>query len=484
MSRWSSFCRVVVPYGLALQAIAGIGFHLDYSAEIDFLIGLGPRLTGSPAHNVLIEHIEKALTDMGLETKSDNYKFEYMTEPSAPPSLFVDGKHIEIASVYPYSGLTNVSGVTSKLIEIGPAMDWHLAEGSIAVLPLSNPPVSYSTVLRTWDPSKMWKGEVRNPLLSTNNLGQSLAAAKEAGVKAVILAWDKTISPSNAQNQYLPCRFLFAGLPAAFVSGRDSKDILAAAQANQSATFTLASQLRSGTSSRTLYAAVKGKNATKSHESVLIITHTDGTNVIEENGHIGMLQLVQDTVRKQPHRTHVFVFTTGHLRIPSFSQSVAATSRWLDDHPELWAGGPGQHRAVAGLAIEHLGPVEFVDDIKSQSYTSTGKAQPEILYASTRELAALTDREWRGADPAFVRVLNPSNLTQFGEGAALSDKGIPNVSLATGPLYLFATWEGDEHDLLDMKSFTRQVESFRRLRGRLDVMDSTSIICDQRYEER
>ncbi|KAE8336560.1 hypothetical protein BDV24DRAFT_141477 [Aspergillus arachidicola] len=157
--------------------------------------------------------------------------------------------------------------------------------------------------------------------------------------------------------------------------------------------------------------------------------------------------------------------------MPALTKSGKATTRWLVDHPEFWKGGVGQRRAIAGLVIEHLGAVEFQESLSTNSYSSTGKVQPEVLYATTKELAAITQQEWRGADPAFIRVSRPSNTSQFGEGAALSDKEIPNVSLVTGPLYLLAEWVGDEHDLIDLPALTRQVRSFQRLRKQLDRLD-------------
>lgn len=471
----SSILGIALLCASVIQAAAVASFELNYTAEIDFLIQNSPRLIGSPAHNALLTRIETALVCMGLPVQADNYTFEYMTPPSTPPSLICQGKQIEIASVFPYSGLTESSGVNGELIDVGfPAMDWHLAEGKIAVLSLSNPTVQYSTLFQMWDASKNWKGELRNPLISTDKLGTSLLRAKEVGVKAVIFAWDETITTDNAQNQYLPFKFPFIGCPAVFTSGKNSRDILEAANSNRSATLTLASQLKKNTSTRTLYVVVPGTNATKSHESVLIITHTDGTNVIEENGHIGMLQLVHDTVQDSPQRTHIFVFTSGHLRIPAFTKSGKATTRWLNDHPEFWRGGSGQYHAVVGLSIEHLGAIEFAEDLKRQSYSSTGKLQPEILYAGTRELATLVEKECKGVDPSFVGVLNPSGVTQFGEGAALSEKEIPNISLGTGPLYLLAQWEGDQHDLVDIRALVKQVQSLRRLRTSLDKMEAAS----------
>lgn len=474
MGAFSNFGPVFIFCLFAFKATVATCCFSDYAAEIEFLVKQGPRLTGSPAHNTHLDRIERKLTNLGLEVKSDNYTFEYMTPASTPKtlSLVVDGNQLEIASVFPYSGYTSDLGTTGQCINApGPNPNWELAKGNIAVVSIANPPLPYSAELGTWDPAKRWVGNTTNPLIPTDMIGKTLIGAKKAGVKAVVFAWDETITPRKSHNQYLPFKFPYADIPAVFTSGAASKDILAAAKSKSSATLTLLSGLVPNTPTRTIYAVVEGSNPKKSDDTLIIVTHTDGTNVIEENGHIGVLQLAQDVATVSPERTHVFVFTTGHLRIPAFTKSGKATTRWLNDHPELWKGGIGQRRATAGLVIEHMGAMEFQENLSTNSYSSTGKVQPEILYASTKELAAITQQDWRGGDPAFTRVSKPSNISQFGEGAALSEKEIPNISLATGPSYLLAEWDGDEHDLIDIHALTRQVRSFQSLRKQLDAMD-------------
>jgi hypothetical protein len=467
-----TFCLSAVKATMATHC--SFDYTADYTAEVEFLIKQGPRLTGSSAHNTLIDRIEGNLTSLGLEVKSDNYTFEYMTPASTSKelSLFVNGKQMEIASIFPYSGNTSELGTTGQLVNVSRHHpNWELAKGNIAVISIANPPLPYSMGLGTWDPAKKWVGNMTNPLFPTDMIGQTLTMVKKASVKAVIFAWDGTITPRTAYNQYLPFKFPYAGIPAVFTSGETSKDILAAAESKSSATLTLLSALVPNTLTRTIYAVVEGSDPEKSREALLIVTHTDGTNVIEENGHIGVLQLARDVSIISPKRTHVFVFTTGHLRMPAFTKTSKATTRWLDDHPEFWKGGIGQRRAIAGLVIEHMGAVEFKENLSTGAYSSTGTAEPELLYASTKELAGIAQQEWKGADPGFTRVSKPSNMSQFGEGSALSNKEIPNISLVTAPSYLLSVWDGDEHDLIDIPALTRQVKSFQRLRKQLDVMN-------------
>jgi hypothetical protein len=197
---------------------------------------------------------------------------------------------------------------------------------------------------------------------------------------------------------------------------------------------------------------------------VLVVCHSDGTNAVEENGHIGLVSLAQDVAARPLGRTVTFVLTTGHLRIPAFSNSGQATSRWLTDHPEHWAGRPSGTHTVAGLTIEHLGAREYRDDPTTGRYGPTGKAEPELLYASTRQLKDLVDAEWHGAATP-PRVSAPGPFIHFGEGEPLYQRAIPGIALVTAPQYLLSIEPGD---YVDLDLLTRQVDSFHRLLQRLD----------------
>jgi hypothetical protein len=167
------------------------------------------------------------------------------------------------------------------------------------------------------------------------------------------------------------------------------------------------------------------------------------------------------------------VLTAGHLRIPAVVRGHGqATSRWLADHHDWWAGGPGQRRAVSGLVIEHLGALEYRDDPVTGDYGPTGEAEPELLYASTPELRMLANLEWRGVKPGPVRVSMPNELIQLGEGQPLYLERIPNISLVTVPQYLLST---EPRNYVDVQLLQRQVDSFTRLLRRMDALPTGSV---------
>jgi hypothetical protein len=441
-------------------------------AELDLLAKLGPRFPGSAAHERLVSHVAGQWAELGMDVREDVLRFERWDPPGDPDGLrlTVDGQVVEISSAFPYSGTTGPGGVCGRLYHLrGPLPRWSRARGGIAVVEIRNRELPTSAVVSSWDPADPW-GRAANPLLPAMLAGLGLKRAARAGVKGVVLAV-RGVSAANARGQYAPFTLSYRGIPAVSVAGRAADAVLHAARRGAQAELVLDATLTKDVCMRTVWAAAEGTRWPQ--ETVLVVTHSDGTNVVEENGHIGLLQLARDVMAQPPQRTIVFVFIAGHLRIPAVTTGHGqATSRWLTDNPEWWAGGPGHRRAVSGLVIEHLGAREFHDDPETGDYGPTGHAEPELLYASTRELRMLADIEWRGVEPGPTRVSAPNELIQFGEGQPLYLERIPNISLVTVPQYLLSTEPGD---YVDVKLLKRQVDSFARLLRRLDTLPSASV---------
>ncbi len=429
-------------------------------AEIELLARLGPRLTGSAAHEELIGHVAGQWEELGLSVREDRHTFTRWDPPADDGLRLVVGERVvDVSSVFPYSGVTSgVGGPLRRLRGLVPR--WSAARGGIAVVEVDNRMLPMDVLVSTWDGRRPWE-RMKHPLIPATLAGAGLSRARKAGVSAVVFAW-RGLSVDAARGQYVPFTLPYQDIPAVFVAGDAARDVLAAAEREEEARLTLAGVLTPGAATRTVWTMVEGTR--RPDETVLVVSHSDGTNVVEENGHIGLVELARDVVAQPPERTTVFVLTTGHMRIPAMTKEGQATTRWLDDHRDLWAG---PRRGVAGLAIEHLGAREYRDDPVAGTYGPTGAPEPELLYATTRELKTLAELEWRGVEP--VRVSRPSPLIHFGEGEPLLHHRIPAISLVTAPQYLLSSADGD---YVDLELLRRQVDSFRRLRARLDSMPS------------
>lgn len=270
-----------------------------------------------------------------------------------------------------------------------------------------------------------------------------------------------------------------------FVQGLNgSLDQLVDAAANHAqASLTLEAHVRPETKARTVYTIIPGTEM--KNESFIINTHTDGTNIIEENGYIALLAYAAHLARHPPCRTTILVFVGQHMHYEAFAQDpYKATSRWLNTHPELWAGEGnrydlelgGQLKAVAGSCAEHLGALHWSEDIEKNTYAATDGLEPELLYASTSELDDLLREQWQGAEVNVTRVTDPvdSLIPQAGEGYPFYLEAIPNFSLVTNPNYLLKIWPEhfDERALVDVDAVKRQVDSFVRIWSMMDEMDA------------
>ena len=442
--------------------------HQNLSDQLRFLEALGSRLTGSPAHKALIEDVAARLAELGLEVQRDRHQFARWDVPYDHEHLrlTVAGADIEISSAYPYSGTTGAAGVTGKLRLLSGLRRncWSAARGAIAVVEVPHVAVPYDLLVGEWDRNRS-SPPARHPVFSVGLFGPNLDQAQLAGVKSVVLVW-RGLTVGNALRQYVPFIEPYHDLPAVWVAGEAGERVLAAARAGHEAMLVLNAEITPICETETIWAMSEGEIR---DESILIVTHSDGTNVVEENGHIALLELARAAASRPHRRKMVFVFTTGHLRIPAVSRHGQATSGWLDAHPELWLGGKAQARAVVGLVIEHLGAVEFAEDISNGSYGPTGKPEPETLYATTPELRSVVMREWTGNDPEPTHVVKPGPLIHFGEGEPLFQRDIPAVALVTGPQYLLAERAGE---LVDIAMMRRQIDSSLRLLWRFDEMTS------------
>ncbi|MFE4499071.1 hypothetical protein ACFRFQ_04375 [Rhodococcus sp. NPDC056743] len=436
------------------------------------LDALGPRLTGTDAHHAVVEEVAREFAELGLEVHRDSHTFERWDLPRSADGLRIDlpTGPVRVSSAFPYSGLTGSAGITAPLVYLeAKRPSWSKAKGAIAVIEVPHIDLLRSLLVSEWGPMETDE-TLRNPVLSATLLGPKLDKARKAGVVGVIAVW-RDIAPDNALGQYLPFTQPYHDIPALWVAGAEGAQVVAAARSGQQATLVLNATLHPGTTTDTVWAVSPGSSP---EETILVITHSDGTNGVEENGHLGMMELARHAVAQPHRRSYVFVLTTGHLRIPAVSKHGQATSTWLEAHPEMWKGETGQARAVAGVAIEHLGALGDTEDTTACSYSLDATPEPELLYATSREVHDLVAPLWRDIGSGDRRIVAPGPVIHFGEGEPLFERKIPAVALVTAPQYLLALRAADAVTHVDLDAMVKQIESFRDLLDAFDATDSAA----------
>lgn len=434
----------------------------DYARQLGRLQELGPRLSGTDAHRALITDVAAELAELGYDVHRDPHVFERWEVADSEVALSIAETSVPVSSAWPYSGETPPEGIAAPLVLLdGRRKNWKAARGKIAVVDVHNADVPTTLLASPWSDSLPFDSTA-NPVISSELAGTDLTKARAAGVRGVVATW-RGLGDEAARGQYLPFTRDYQGIPAIWTPESQRDAIRAAAQRGSTATLILPATRTPGARMDTVWAVSPGTGP-HADESILVVTHSDGGNAVEENGHLGLLALARDAAAAPHDRTIVFVCTAGHLRMPAVTAHGQATTAWLDAHPEMWSPDTPGLTAVAGLAIEHLGAKHLHVDPQTGRYEADGSVEPELLYATTRELADLTRAVWHGAAGRSARPVKPGALIHFGEGEPLFERRIPAIALVTGPDYLLADVE---RDLVDLDALAEQIGSFRRLQAHL-----------------
>jgi len=467
---------ITMPVTLPADMTATIdGGKLDSAAvmlkDIEAMNAFGSRTTGSEGHNKFISWLEQQITDMGLTVNRDSYTFDRWEEKNS--SLIIDNQNIEVSSAFPYSGETDDSGVTGELVYTKRG-DYEKAAGKIAVVEIENFknfPIGIVMNMRDAVPKGSQLISSDGDLVVTSALKEpDLEKAKEEGVKAVVLVW-KGASSEKLKKQYLPFTTDYAGIPAVWVDETEGQTVIAAAKEQKQGTVILKAAVQRNAPTESFYVKIEGKNK---NESIIINTHTDGVNVIEENGAVGMLSMLRYLQQEQPERTLIFVFVTGHFRLPEFKGDSQATSTWMEGNRELWDGENGHMKAIAGITVEHLGSQEWKDDATGH-YLPTGEISTEYTYVGNEMMGAIWRKAIEDRDHTRTVLLRGHNRFQFGESQPLFDEGIPVIGFIPMPDYLMVDSEHREMDKFDVELMRAQIVSLLKAVKLVDATETTKL---------
>lgn len=435
--------------------------------EIEVMNSFGSRTTGSKGHQEFITWIKQQLGSMGLEIYSDTYTFERWEEKKR--ALFINQEEIHVSSVYPYSGETDHNGVTGELIYVKNG-NYNKAKGKIAVIKINTVkklPIGLIMNKREAFPSNIGIAPGDGDLVLTSVLkNPSLKKAREKGVKAVILIWNG-VSNNKVEDQYLPFTDQYKGIPAIWVNEAEGKKVLAAAERKEQGTIILEAEKQDNASTESFYVKIEGKNK---EETILINSHSDGINVVEENGALGMLSMIRYLKNSHPERTMIFAFVTGHFRLPVFKGTSQATSTWLLKLTELWDGENGNKKAVAGITVEHLGSMEWKENAEGE-YEATGNIQTEYTYIGNKKMGEIWKQAIENRSLTRTVMVRGHNKFEFGESQPLFEAGIPVIGLIQMPDYLTVSSKGMEMDKFNISLMREQVES---LIEAILIVDKTS----------
>ncbi len=433
---------------------------LEWQRELD---ALGLRATGSPVQegyvDVLHERLERAgVADVHFEPLPHR---RWLADSW---SLHVDGRSIPTASYIPYSGGTRSTGVTGPLVEVEPSalIPAGSLRGKIALffLPLTSLTFGEFGTLayKSYDPAGLLKPNATyaRAWLSITTLIAMLDNLARAEPAACVCVLD--LPADAARGAYYPYDGVIRPAPGVFVDSATGQRLRGQAQAGAHARLVLRSQIKD-VQTRNLLGLIPGA----SNELVLLHSHTDGPNAIEDNGPNTIVAISQYLSRLPRHslpRSVMVLLTTGHFA------GGAGVIAFVKRHRHTTL-----RRTVAALTLEHLGALEWNPQADGHSRL-TGHLEVGTIF--TPESNAMVDVSYAalsraGDDPSsvlrpFVSVTgSPDGHGWPAEGTQLWTMGaIPTANYITGPTYLL-NWGIPTLDKLDLHRMRAEAISFTEM---------------------
>ena len=457
------------------------GFRPSLLPSIDEVWGwqvsmnnLGPKYTGNDAHRQFVEFLATNLQSLGLELSRDRYtlpRWDARAWGITVNPREGRGFDVPVTSYYPYSGQTGRDGVTGELAYAGTVpsdgsrqADLSGANGKIVFLDYPLAPRHYEEWFKPWGfyTPDTTLGPVVSAIIGV--AAPQLDAFKKAGARGVILGWTN-ISDAHAADQYVPFGRALQDMPTVWV-GRDAGARLRTlVGSGASVRLTLDAQIFPDTPTDTVIATLPG---TSSDEVLIVNTHTDGPNALEENGGVGVLALAKyfsKIPKSSRKRTIVFVLTTGHFAgvyVPSIRGIV-------EQHPDLIK------KAVGALTVEHLGCREWFDDA-SMKYGPTGKDEVSHAITDFEPTAKVMLDSLPGTADRRVAVVKPTPKGRWmGEGGALSKAGVPTIGYIPAPTYLCMASKDGCISKLSRTLLHGQIEALAKVVHKMDAMTATSL---------
>jgi hypothetical protein len=445
-----------------------------WQAEIDQQGG-GYRPTGSAAHEQYIQLLAGELAAVGL---SDVHTEPYVFERWAPSaySLALPSGPVTVSAHVPYSGTTGPLGVEAPLayvpgatIPVAPgalagalqdpakwthdlaaAIEASLAAGSgslagrIVVFELPRLALSLATITGTTiavnDPDgtiSMSATIARDDLSAMLVMPAMLTALASAGAVAAVGVLD---APEEAaRGEYAPFfGTLSPNVPALYVD----RDVGAALRGEVPRVAKLVlDATASSAASENLVAVLPGA----SREEILLGSHTDGPNAIEDNGPAAILAVAKCLAALPTDarpRTIRVVLSGGH-----FAGSRGLQTYVADHAADLAAN------ALAVMELEHLGAREWTE-LGPGAMGLTGRAETQVIYTSTNAPLVAASKAFAAEFPRTV-VGTPPVL---GEGQNF--RVVPLVQFITMPEYLLLAGLPVTEDFTDFGLMQRQVRAF------------------------
>jgi len=329
-------------------------------------------LTGSPKWRNYVDFLENILRKHGvIDVFKNCWPFErwYTSDDDANWSLVSDGQPVRVSHYDAYSGSTGPEGITAQLIYYDHDNPPQSIEDKIVVfptLPHPEPPFDEEYLMySTFNDYEYRSDDPFGPLFSYIDPAYSITfdtmyqleqqfhvIAIEGGavglIKVCDMAYERTVGLYT-----FPVPALH-DMPGLILDREAGAQVIADARAGKMATLRLEAKIEPSEAMQ-LIAYLSGKHyGTPQDEQILLVNHTDGPSITQDNGALGLLAIVKyfaNIPQEERERTLTIFLDCRHY-IPGMEPTHEDVS-WLNRYPEA------REKIVAMIHIEHLGEMDY-----------------------------------------------------------------------------------------------------------------------------
>lgn len=454
----------------------------------------GPTYSGSPSWHRYMNFIESKLKKYGaVDLIKNSWTYERWYTSNWPDdshwTILSDGDSIKVAHYGAYSGSTGVNGVTAELIYYDPASPPSSIKGKIVVFniaPHPDPPLSknykrwftlndYEYIADSETLPKMFTKVSVNQTVSfdvwyqlrqTVRMNKILVEGKAAGGIIVFnMSYDRL-----AGLYTFPVPVLY-NVPTLYIDRKAGSKLINDAQNGKTATLKLLAKLEQAKTYQ-LIGYLPGKYyGTEKDENILLLSHTSGPSISQENGALGLLGIIAYFSHFPQDRRHktLMVYLDNRHYMPGM-ESAFASYDWLVKNPAA------MNSLASLIAMEHLGQVEYKEE--GDLFTPTGLPEPSYLWTRNNPLLidkaikVVKENNWPRVIVQCVEktgIHGESQGAWWGLGSIALDWDIPAyATMGTQGAYWATTGRLDK---FNKQLFYTQVKTMTQLTGELMTID-------------
>ncbi len=456
-------------------------------AEIDSF-DAGNRPAGSAAELAFIEHLKSRLDSLGIPTHKHPFHFDRWNPPARFSLEILEGPDagsFDIAAYIPFSGTGDEHGIEAPLVyaSIDPAtglLEGEDPRGKIVVVDVPPAPlplaVFKSLSYYEHDPDNDTHPQdiYRRTWLAQAGMWVILDALSSAGAAGLVAVLD--LPEEAARGAYFPYDGNVRNVPGVYVD-REVGSVIKNAATGVQARLVMNATVDPDSTSYNLSAIIPGAPGPDADNLIVLHSHTDGPNSIEDNGTIAVVELARyfkGVPEADRPKSLMILLTSGHF------SGWAGALAWVEENQAL------KGKVATIISLEHLGAREYVE-LEDGRYGLTGRAEMGGIFVGPNEPLVsesidLVKRENIKRHfvlrPFYPSRTEPGELGWPGEATEFETAGFPTLQYITGPQYLL-NWGVDTTNIFtDYELMRRLMRGFAQMVHNIMPIDADELRDD------